>query len=279
MNPLDPSPPPPRDASRDADSPGDTPPSPESSSLRERLRAHWIAQIDAKLDEALAEDPPPEGIDPAWLEELNERAETDLYTFTSALTALTQEIKLQGRSFQKLEESLSRDRSTAETQIAEELHALRELLAERDGETSASLTSERKTIDLLLDLHERLARGLESATRVSAFAKSQLESSFLLRRFGRRALESILDGERELTRGVGMTLSRVDEALRDLGVTEIACLGQAFDPRLMRIVQVQEPTGEESTGASRIVVEVFRKGYRWRGDVLRFAEVLVSGTA
>ncbi len=287
MSPSDPrfTPPPPSDEPDEA--PVSEPESDDSSdadrhALRDGLRSRWIAQIDAWLDEALAEESPPDGINPALLEVTRLRSTdddandaADLYSFTAALTALTQETKLQGRAFQKLEESVSHGRDAFEAQVLDELRAVRSL-AERARKAPVPNASERETIELLLDLHERLDRGLETATRVAAFSKARLESSRLLRLFGKGAIKSILESERELARGCAMTLSRVEEAIEELDVTEIPCLGASFDPQVMKILQVEEPAANEIEPGPKVVVEVFRKGYRWRGDVLRFAEVKVS---
>ena len=66
----------------------------------------------------------------------------------------------------------------------------------------------------------------------------------------------------------GMT----DEALEQFGVREIRCEGQRFDPRLMQAVDVEVAQDMED-GA---VLEVYRPGYTWNGEVLRPAQVKVA---
>lgn len=58
--------------------------------------------------------------------------------------------------------------------------------------------------------------------------------------------------------------------LRELGLEELAVLGQQFDPYLSEAVDVVE--GERDN----IIVEVVRKGYKFAGRILRVAQVKVS---
>ena len=81
----------------------------------------------------------------------------DSYALWSAMTALTQEIKLQGRAFQELNQSLS-----AQTEkIAAELRAVyaeRERTMQRETERRCR----REVLSALIDLRDRLGRGRES---------------------------------------------------------------------------------------------------------------------
>ncbi len=105
-------------------------------------REEIVRRFEALLDAALASENPPAGIDADILESvLNDspvkdqdptRA-CDSYALWAAMTALTQEIKLQGRAFQELNHTL-----TAQTEkIADELRGgvrgAREDAAPRNG--------------------------------------------------------------------------------------------------------------------------------------------------
>ena len=63
----------------------------------------------------------------------------DRYRMWAALTALTQEVKLQGRSFKQLSDTLARE--------------------------TAKPRSRKEVLDGLLELRERLLRGVEAAGR------------------------------------------------------------------------------------------------------------------
>jgi molecular chaperone GrpE len=113
----------------------------------------------------------------------------------------------------------------------------------------------------LLEVRDRLARGLEEARRRLAGLRG------LRARFGQRpVLESLAEGN-------ALALARLDDALRRLDVHEIASRGKPFDPRVMRAVEVTVA----STAPPGTVLEVFRAGYTADGRVLRFADVAVAG--
>ena len=77
---------------------------------------------------------------------------------------------------------------------------------------------------------------------------------------------------RSVTTGIELIQKQAQDAMTRLNVSEIACLGQTFDPNLAEAVMHIE---DDSVGAST-VVEVFQKGYM-RGDrVIRHSLVKVA---
>lgn len=72
--------------------------------------------------------------------------------------------------------------------------------------------------------------------------------------------------------GYAMSRRRVEKTLPDYGLEPIECVGRAFDPELMEVVEAVGDTGR----ASGVVVEVVRQGYLWKGAVFRFAQVKVA---
>ena len=72
--------------------------------------------------------------------------------------------------------------------------------------------------------------------------------------------------------GVSLTLQQLKEILAREGLEEIPAVGEPFDPHLHEAVEtrVVEGLGEG------IVLEELRKGYRFRGQLLRPALVRVS---
>ena len=72
--------------------------------------------------------------------------------------------------------------------------------------------------------------------------------------------------------GIELIQKQAIEAMTRLGVSEIACLGQTFDPNIAEAVMHVE----DDTAAASTVIEVFQKGYT-RGDrVIRHALVKVA---
>ena len=73
-----------------------------------------------------------------------------------------------------------------------------------------------------------------------------------------------------LAEGVKMTLNTLFESLKRFGFEEVPALGEAFDPELHNAVM------RETTDDPGKVLEVFQKGYRVKGKIIRYAMVKVS---
>jgi molecular chaperone GrpE len=237
-----------------------------SSSERERI----VAAFAGWLDRALEDEPQP-GLSATLLAALengdqlpplaNLEGGCDLYGLWSAMTALTQEVRLQGRQFKLLQETLQQ---TALRQVEQDAAA---------AEESASARSSQQQIDVLLDMRERLERTIATA-RAAAAELSAAHPPFIARWFGGagktvRMARELADS---LVAGNNLTLGQLDESLRNLGVSRMACLNRHFDPRTMTAVAV-ELTDAAPEGT---VVEIFRNGYEWNGEVYRTAQVKVA---
>ena len=208
-------------------------------------RSDILSRFEEWLDSALAREEPPAGIPEEILsgvENPAEGAETDLYTMWAAVTALTQEVKLQGRAFKQLSETLDRE-------------------FERRGD--------KQVLDALLDLRERLLRGLESVR-----LREELRPTFWDRIFRSRwrEIQHSFEVVRAMENGYRMTLESLDDLLKGFEVRPIECAGQPFDPRLMNAVDVEQ-TDDAEEGE---VLAVYRTGYEWNGEVYRPAQVRVA---
>ncbi|HEY6351854.1 MAG TPA: nucleotide exchange factor GrpE [Candidatus Angelobacter sp.] len=210
-------------------------------------RSEILGRFEAWLDSAMAEEEPPQGIPAEILAGEKSSAEsdpTDLYTMWAAVTALTQEVKLQGRAFKQLSESLARE-------------------AER--------RSRKEILDALLEIRERLLQGVESAG-IRADVQPSLWDRIFRARWSK--VRHALDVVEALEEGYRLSLARLDDLLRHFQVRPIECEGELFDPRLMSAVDVEE-TNELMDGT---VVSVYRTGYEWNGEVYRPAQVRVART-
>ncbi|MBI2931077.1 MAG: nucleotide exchange factor GrpE [Planctomycetes bacterium] len=228
----------------------------DQSAVRERI----LERFTRWLDEALAQEEPPSGIAPELFAEgkpTPEEDPRDLYSLWAAATALTQEIKLQGRAFKELSDTLGpgvKAALEAQPQILSELRATRAAEIKR--------AAWQDILDLLLDLRDRLQRGLSSA-RAHVAKKTGLWERLLRRPH---------DATEALVKGYELTLVRLNEALERNDVHEIACAGLLFDPHRMRAVEMEvRPDVPDGT-----VLEVYRAGYEWNGDAVRPAEVKVA---
>ncbi len=241
--------------------------------LRTMNREAILRRFEQWLDETLSAEDPPGGVDADLLRLVDgsdldsstvDAPPGDAYTLAAALTALTHEIKLEGRAFKELQNALGSHVTAAANEIRA---AYRE--RERDVTREAERRSRRDTLSALIDLRDRLGRGLES---VRAAASTTPQRSWLPRIFARRQLDPLAAQLAALTKGYELGLARLDQVLVELNVHEIQCDGQPFDPRTMNAIDREE----SSAVAEGTVVEVYRRGYEWSGEVFRTAEVKVS---
>jgi molecular chaperone GrpE len=247
-------------------------------------RARYLALFESWLDQALAEEAPPSGIDAGILSQFEapEPASSppDLSALFEALTALTQEVKLQGRTFRDLAEAVSplvpridaaaarHDEAldAARTIATEALEASREIESDRVQEVEERCFQE--SVELLLDLRDRLARGVAAGESLRDEARRRRVGLLGWLR-GNGASWTAVDA---LVQGHRLTLDHVDDVLRARGVSAVECEGRLFEPGRMNAVDLVE-TDEVPDG---VVVEVYRSGYEWNGSVLRPAEVKVA---
>lgn len=73
-------------------------------------------------------------------------------------------------------------------------------------------------------------------------------------------------------KGVVMTLDKCAEVFKVMGVEEIPALGLPFDPSVHSAV-MQQPSEDAESGT---VLQVYQKGYRLNGKVIRCATVIVA---
>jgi molecular chaperone GrpE len=228
-------------------------------------RDEILRRFEAGLDSVLASEEPPRGIAAELLTAVtagtgaSADGQSDLYSMWAAVTALTQEVKLQGRTFKQLNETLA--------PVADLAPQLPE--AQRRAQEQAR----REMLDVLLDLRDRLARGLDAARASQGKMRESLLSTRVGRLLARHAsFRYASEALAALEEGYQISLDRLDDVLAQFDVREITCRGQPFDPQSMHVVDVEETT-EAVEGT---VVEVYRVGYEWQGVVHRPAQVKVA---
>jgi molecular chaperone GrpE len=230
----------------------------------EMSRDEILRRFAELMDGALAAETPPAGIDPQVLD--GDGAAPDSYTLWAAMTTLAQEVKLQGRAFKELNDTLGAQAG----RIADEMRAAS---AERQREirSEAERGCRREALGVLVDLRDRMGRGLESVRAAEAEIAKRAGAGWLARLFRRNG-----DGHAELlaalAKGYELALDRLDQTLEDYGAREIRCRGEAFDPRRMNAIDKEE----SAVFPEGTVLEVFRSGYEWNGEVFRTAQVKVS---
>lgn len=230
-------------------------------------REEILRRFEQWLDSALAAEEPPRGVEAEILAALLEDGEgreppaaTDAYALWAAITALTQEVRLQGRSFKELNASLGAQATR---------------MAERDRDEVRRETERRvrkETLGVLIDLRDRLGRGWESVRTSQAEMTKAAPPGWWARLFSRPGQDPAAGAFAALKKGYELGIERLDETLEELNVREIPCEGQPFDPLRMNALDRQE-SGAVPEGT---VIEVYRRGYEWNGEVFRPAQVKVS---
>ena len=271
---------------------------------KEALRVLILQRFAKWLDDVLAEERPLEGVAAELLTELYDGRDSntagpadgtfDLHSTWSALTALTQEIKLQGRAFKQLSDKMGPFAGLDES-IGRLLAAHREALSdarriaeegrtdrtrrESDLKREAHDRARRELIEVIVDIRDRLILGQRSAhegqRKLNEYRNLFRLDNFTIGKFffGKTAdKDHMFEIVNSLKKGYRMGLDRIDEALQQLGVNEIICEGKPFDPLKMNAVDVEETTDVPDG----IVLEVYRTGYMIDTDVLQTARVKVA---
>jgi len=219
-------------------------------------RARMLRRFEAWLDDILTHEEPPQGIAAEIWSQLQEDDPSisadpgvgggELYSMWSALVALTQETKLQGRAFK---------------QLSENLHAAKDDASEEQ-------------IDVLLDMRDRLIRGRKTAQQHVRRIPRQTQSHWRVWLSGKQIADNtaLQKATQALLQGYLLSVERLDEALDSLGIQEIDCPDQPFDPQRMMAVDIEE-TERVPQGT---VLNVYRTGYERQNRVLRVAEVQVA---
>jgi molecular chaperone GrpE len=207
-------------------------------------------------------------------------------------TALRHELKLQTKSGRGLLEQ-------TETTISAMQQAIEQFRAvERSGDQAVWSTG-KPLVEALADLDEALERGrreIERAKRTiadesirsleAALNDVHRRRSWIRRRLLRAYHADVLDvvaraglGQYDLfdalLEGYGLIQKRLKRAMTSEKIERIACVGNPVDPERMTVLEVLD---EPSRPAGTVVKEL-RRGYTWRGRVIRYAEVQATRTA
>jgi molecular chaperone GrpE len=246
-----------------------------------------LARFRVWLREVRAEGDAP-GPEPASLDAGDDGV--GLYRLVEEFTALRHELKLQTKSTRGLQDQ-------TEALLPALRQAIEQFRAIEPREAQAAWTAGKPLAEALADLDEALVRGrveIEKARRrlvdepaaeiAAALDALFARQSWLRRRSVRSYHEQVravvLEQGPEargplfdaLLEGYGLIHSRLRRAMNAEQLQRIDTIGHPVDPDQMIVVDVvddpDQPPGQ--------VVEEVRRGYIWRGRVLRFAEVRAS---
>jgi molecular chaperone GrpE len=179
----------------------------------------------------------------------------DLFSLLAELAALKNEVKLESRQVKGALEQF-RDLFDGLRQANQQLSA--ELARRQQDTREIALSAERDILLELIELRDRLRDGRDrsAAYRPNWLAHASGAAAFIT----------------GMTQGMGMNLRRLDETLERRDVRPIEVVGQPFDPRIMRAIEV----GRDPSMASERVIAEVRTGYRRGETLLRLADVIVN---
>src|SRR6266403_1605821 len=142
---------------------------PVASRVSQGLREKILRGFEAWLDGAVAGEESPKGIAPELLAGLENgrllrpiEGHCDLYSLWSAMTALTQEIKLQSRTSKQVNETLEQMRVAMQVDSFYARAREQEQEEESSAEQPTGRLVRKEQVDLLLALRDRLERGISS---------------------------------------------------------------------------------------------------------------------
>ncbi|MDZ7696860.1 MAG: nucleotide exchange factor GrpE [Deltaproteobacteria bacterium] len=259
---------------------------------RERI----LRRFEKWLDDTLKDEPPLEGIDARVFSELTREdmfsgssgEGTDWYSTWAAMTALTQEVRLQGRAFRDLTgkieplpalmtavEEIKGQTDQALTEARQLTAQARDVFMQREKEIERETVSRVRSefLEVLIDMRERINTGLTATREAEETLREDKKTGW----FGRRRRDknqkhTAVEIMSSLKKGYELSMERLDETLAQHGLSEIPCRGRLFDPETMSAVDVEKrhdmPDGT--------VMAVYRTGYTMGDDVYRPAQVKVS---
>ncbi|WP_202920432.1 nucleotide exchange factor GrpE [Urbifossiella limnaea] len=203
------------------------------------------------------------------------RPPVDLFALIGQFTALRHEVNLQTKA--------------ARAAVEQNAEVLRQL-ADRDEEPEPEPADDdevlRPAVKAVIDVADALALSHRQAEKLRDGAAAILKADaahaarpgFFARLFGAApaAPPPDLDALRKLAAGVAdgyaLSIRRVERLLPTWEVEAVRCTNEEFDPEMMEVVEVVADSGLPAG----TVVEEVRPGYRWRGRLVRFAQVKVA---
>jgi molecular chaperone GrpE len=268
-----------------------TPPGPTEPCREDQaaVRARILRRFETWLDDVLVGEQPIEGIAAEILAQLEaeptagepggSEAGCDLCSLWSAVTAMAEETRLQGRAFKQLHESLAPMQGLVES-VAGVLQRYMTSLEQQDQRLNETTRQAvwKEVLGTLLDMRDRLVRGADTAR--TWLAKAQTPPKLgLATRLRQKIVAPAPQVRKEheeavqsLLKGYALGQEVLDEALARFGVRPMDCVGRPFDPGSRKAVDLDL----QSDAAEGTVLEVYRQGYWWHDAVYRPAEVKVA---
>ncbi|MBC8465833.1 nucleotide exchange factor GrpE [bacterium] len=230
----------------------------DNGKMKTELREKVLHKFENWLDKVLEEEECPVNIPADFLDKFQDDSDqimeegNDLYSIWSALTVLSHETKLQGRAFKQLNETI--------------------LSQEKKRKQEAQKLANDNILAFLLDLRDRLTRGYDISEENLAKYRSRKRANWFSKLFIKDESSELLRAIESMEQGYHLTLLRLNDKLKQLGVQETLCTGQLYNPQTMKAIEIENRTDVKDG----LVLEVYRTGYSQNGRITRSAEVKVA---
>jgi molecular chaperone GrpE len=219
-------------------------------------------------------------------ETLAGRADFGVIDLVEEFTALRHEVKLQTKTGRGISQQL-------DSAVGALRQAIEQFRSVKPREEQAVWIAGKAMAEALADLDEALDRGqretertrrrfAEDSARALDDALQKLDTRFSW--FGRRLLARYQKELRHVIRGAdwvphgifdsllegyGLIQNRLRRAMAGEEIERINCTGTTVDPERMTVIEVVDLPG----APPGTVVKELRRGYTWKGRVIRYAEV------
>ncbi len=192
------------------------------------------------------------------LDPFTAQGQPDLHSLLSEMTGLKTEVKAEARQFKNTLESLSSALTTVQEDnktLAAELVAYGQRLEQQQEKLMRTMLLQ------MVDMYDRLNTGVEVLQNYQPvkglFKKSRPKDVHFIGRF---------------KEGQVMSLKRFEQLLAEYQVQAIDCVGKHFDPVTMSAIE----TTQDVTHENGMVLQELRKGFLFKAQVLRLADVKVN---
>jgi hypothetical protein len=264
----------------------------ETAAILDRL-GEWMEATRTEvesLDPTSMADPAPAAADSASIGDTASRSpEPGIGRLVQEFTALRHEARLSARGARLIEEQAGELIRAVES-------ALGHVRSIAPREAEAADRAVRPWLDAVMDLADSMVRSGRELERLkqqvidSAIAAALERSDHdrpgragwlrwfqagtvadrdRLRESMTASLAPLLDA---WTSGHRMCEERLLSVIRREGLSRVECLGATADPRRVNVVELVERTDVPD----ETVVDEVRGGYEWKGQIVRFAEVVVA---
>lgn len=148
-----------------------------------------------------------------------------------------------------------------------------------DEKTEDEIASENELVSTYLNMAQRLQADFDNYRRqtelklLQTFTRGQssIIEAFLpcLDTF-KKAKQSISD--KNVLQGVEMIEKQIMETLKGQGVEKINSIGEKYDPNFHNVIAVMKNEEYEND----VILDEYEAGYMFKGNVLRYAKVIVN---